>query len=118
MSQETFSAFSTLSVPWPSFLAQRKRRPKNTALPVHVNVVLPILSAVFAAQIVVVHQLDAALADEVTLTQILVLGQLSLIDFTDESHRVRGHRAVRIVAALHGRHVQLGKEDRLCLNRR
>ena len=82
------------------------------------TVVLPVLRAVAAAQIFVVHQLDAALADEVALPQVFVFGEIFFTDFADEAHHMRGHRRVRIVAALHRIDVELGERDRLRLERR
>ena len=81
-------------------------------------VVLPELRAVFAAQIFVVHQLDAALPDEISLFQIFVLPEIFFGDFADEADEMRGHRVVRVVASLHRLDVELRERQRLRLHGR
>ena len=83
-----------------------------------VAVVLPVLRAVAAAEVFVVHHLHAALAEEVARLEVLVVRQVLVVGLADEAHDVRGHRRVRIVAALHRLDVQLRKRHRLRLDRR
>ena len=75
--------------------------------PASVAVVLPELRAVLAAQIFVVHQLDAAFADQVTLFEVFMLGEIFFVHLADEADDVRGHRSVRIIAPLHRLDVEL-----------
>jgi hypothetical protein len=82
-----------------------------------VTVVLPVLRSVAATEIFVVHQLDASLADEVALLEILVSEQLLFTHLANEAHHVRRHRRVRIVSPLHRLDVQLRKGHGLCLDR-
>src|ERR1051326_2217119 len=83
-----------------------------------VAVVLPVLRAVLAAEELVVHQLDAALAEEIALLEVLAHAEVFLRGLADEAEDVREERAVRIVAALHRLDVELGKGDGLRLDHR
>src|SRR6202022_3864878 len=74
----------------------------NFGEPASMTVVLPELRSFLAAQIFVVHQLDAALADQISLLEVFVLQQFLLGDFSEESDDMGGHCSVRIVPALHG----------------